>query len=428
MASWSPTTIRWVSDPLASSTGAARVQTDQGPAYAKLLGNPEGPLALFCDWLGTHAAAWLGLPTFDLAVVEVTEPALVTYADGSTSCPGPALLARLEHGTTWGGTSDELAAIENPDIVSGLVVLDTWLLNSDRYRPEGAQTRKNLRNVFLSAERAAPGKHRLLAMDHTHAFACSRPLTTTLAHRDRARDARLYGHFPEFAPYLAPQHLAPFAARLRAFDRQLARRLLSTVPTAWRPTPDLVEAVATFLAERAHFLAENVHAMLAEQGHLLLRPPLAAQPASSSSTARAEPTAQDGLSDGQSTAMRLTRGFFSLLQFCPDLDRGECANVGVVLSLPERGFFGVRLSDDNRVPQRRFGRDGFDDARLTLAKRALEGRLRQEGPAWRSADDLLRFARKEGNHLILSAPRTVLLEDPRAELNGLYERLVHLDS
>jgi hypothetical protein len=36
--------------------------------------------------------------------------------------------------------------------------------------------------------------------------------------------------------------------------------------------------------------------------------------------------------------MPTTRGFFSIVQFCPDLDRGECANVGVVLVVPNLGL------------------------------------------------------------------------------------------
>jgi hypothetical protein len=53
MGVWAPTKIRWVNETLGSSTGAARVETDLGPAYAKLLGNLEGPQALFCEWVGT---------------------------------------------------------------------------------------------------------------------------------------------------------------------------------------------------------------------------------------------------------------------------------------------------------------------------------------------------------------------------------------
>lgn len=77
-----------------------------------------------------------------------------------------------------------------------------------------------------------------------------------------------------------------------------------------------------------------------------------------------------------------SRGFFSIVQYCPDLDRGECANVGVVLCVPELGYLGVRMSENNEGPKQRFGATAFDDFQLTAAKAAIEGRIRAEGAAW----------------------------------------------
>lgn len=121
--------------------------------------------------------------------------------------------------------------------------------------------------------------------------------------------------------------------------------------------------------------------------------------------------------------MTPTKGFFSVIQFCPDLDRGECANVGVVLAVPKRGYLGVRVTDDNDGPKQRFGKETFDDARLSLAKRAIEGRIRAEGSTWTTAEDLVQFGKKEGNNLLLSVPRTILVENCEAELQELYMRL-----
>jgi hypothetical protein len=118
------------------------------------------------------------------------------------------------------------------------------------------------------------------------------------------------------------------------------------------------------------------------------------------------------------------RGFFSVVQFCPDLDRGECANVGVILVVPSHGFLDVCLSKDNEGPKQRFGRDAYDDTRLTVAKKALEGRLRYEGKEWRGPEDLQRFAKREGNHLMLATPKLILVETPQADLEELYHRLV----
>jgi hypothetical protein len=257
-----------VNDTLGSSTGAARVETDQGAAYAKLLGNPEGSQALFCEWVGTQAAAWLGLPTFAVAVVDVAAPGLVTYSDGSSSKAGPAFVARSQDGTTWGGSSKELDAVENPEVISGLVVLDTWLLNCDRYRAEAGQVRRNTRNVFLSGDGAAKGKFRLLAMDHTHCFTCGRELASSIKNIDRVQDARLYGNFPEFRPHLTHEAVSRYAASLTSFKKESADRLLHGVPPAWLPQAEIVAALAEFIEGRAGFVGQNVRKMLVDQGDL----------------------------------------------------------------------------------------------------------------------------------------------------------------
>lgn len=126
--------------------------------------------------------------------------------------------------------------------------------------------------------------------------------------------------------------------------------------------------------------------------------------------------------------MAATKGFFSIVQYCPDLDRGESANVGVVLVVPGVRFLGVRFTEDNEGPKQRFGKDTFDDARLAVAKHALEGRLRHEGGDWSEPEDLVRFSKKEGNHLLLTPPRVILVEDAAAELTELFQRLVHVDA
>jgi hypothetical protein len=270
MGDWAPTQIRWVNTTLASSTGAARVETDLGPAYAKLLGNPEGPQALFCEWIGTRAADWLGLPTFDIAVVDVTEAGLVDYPDGSTSQTGPAFVARAETGTTWGGSADELLSLENHEALAGLVVLDTWLLNCDRYRPEADTTRRNTRNVFLSGHNAAKGKYRLVAMDHTHCFACGRPISKAISNIDRVRDTRLYGHFPEFRPHLNYERVHKYSRRLLDVTSEVVEGFFAGLPPLWSPSDEICGQLAEFMKDRAAFVGDNIRKMLVDQGELQL--------------------------------------------------------------------------------------------------------------------------------------------------------------
>jgi hypothetical protein len=126
-------------------------------------------------------------------------------------------------------------------------------------------------------------------------------------------------------------------------------------------------------------------------------------------------------------AMAAMKGFFGVIQFCPDLDRGEYVNLGVVLAVPDRRILEIRMAEDNEGPKQRFGAEAFDDARLALAKVGIAGRLREDFPNWASAEDLLRFGRKEGNNLMVSAPKTILVEDAVAEAQELFLRLVHVE-
>jgi hypothetical protein len=264
---WAPTRIRRVDPPLETSTGATRVETDLGPAYAKFLGNPEGPQALFCELVGTRAAAWLGLPTLDIHVIDVPIDDLVEYANGSRSIAGPAFVSKAEQGTSWGGTADELAHIENPEALAGMIVLDTWLTNCDRFRPSADEVRRNTRNVFLR-NGVAKGKFQVIAMDHTHCFTCGRELTKAVRHIDRIRDARLYGHFPELRGLVTHSAIDAFAARLQALQRPQVGGFLAEVPKAWQPAAEVMEALGDFLLQRAAFVGQNVNQMLVDDGFL----------------------------------------------------------------------------------------------------------------------------------------------------------------
>lgn len=267
MTPWKPTRIKWLDAPLRTSTGATRVETDAGSAVAKFMGNPEGPTALFCEWVGTLAAAWLGLPTFDIGCVDAPG-SLVTYDDGSVSVAGPAFVARWQAGHPWGGQASELAVVENLEALSFLVVLDTWLRNCDRYRKRGDEERRNTRNVFLSAEGVSHRHLKLIAMDHTHVFTCGRPLTARLAQIDSVRDESLYGHFPEFAAYLQTDSVRNAAERLQGFHAKLAHEWVRSAPTEWKVNVQAPEKLSEFLADRAHFVADHVEHMLLDNGLL----------------------------------------------------------------------------------------------------------------------------------------------------------------
>lgn len=119
-----------------------------------------------------------------------------------------------------------------------------------------------------------------------------------------------------------------------------------------------------------------------------------------------------------------TRGYYGVIQYCPDLSRGEGANVGVLLFCPETGFLDVRMSRGNDRARRFFRADQLDLDRLKAAKSAFESRIRLEKSQFRTLDDLRHFVETRANDLRIIPPRPMRVSDPEKELTSLFAELV----
>jgi hypothetical protein len=144
---WSPRNVIRFTQSFGTAAGTARIDTDAGEGYIKALGNAEGPHILACELVGSLLADWLGLSTLDFSLIDVTADDEIPFHGGGIANPGPAFISRAEQGITWGGTSNELKTVHNQLDISGLVILDTWVRNCDRYAPEGARVNRD--NVFF---------------------------------------------------------------------------------------------------------------------------------------------------------------------------------------------------------------------------------------------------------------------------------------
>jgi hypothetical protein len=153
---WKPQKIvRFVRN-FPTGTGTILVKTDQGEGYLKAMGNPGGEHCLACEYVGTQFAHWFGLPTFDFALIWVTDPDELPFHKGGKAKPGAAFITRKERGGTWGGSDRELKRLVNQDDLTRLVIFDTWTLNWDRYSVDDKGKRRiNRDNVFLSEEAPA---------------------------------------------------------------------------------------------------------------------------------------------------------------------------------------------------------------------------------------------------------------------------------
>ncbi|MGC4068586.1 MAG: hypothetical protein QM784_28835 [Polyangiaceae bacterium] len=249
---------------LDSSARTARVWTDRGAAYVKAMGNPkEGPHILACELVGTRAAEWLGLPTLDYGIMDLGESDVLAYSDSEAPSIGPAFVTRAIQAHTWGGDGGALVAVENPEAIAGLVVLDTWIVNRDRYCQRGNETIRNVRNVLLTGEGASRSRVRLIAMDHTHCFTYGQELRSAkLSRIDVVKARQVLGLFDEFRPFVSRQRIATFSRRLSTFDRATAIELTQGVPSAWGWDTDVAADVQNLLSEHARFLAEEIEVLL----------------------------------------------------------------------------------------------------------------------------------------------------------------------
>ncbi len=260
-APWRPTTFVRHEQSLDTSMGTARIVTDAGPAYIKALGNRQGPHPLACEWVATHLADWLGLPTFDCAIIEIdAEIDQIPFFRGGMAASGPAFVTRAASGHTWGGSPEELGRLVNPNDAGKLVVFDTWVKNCDRHPPDLTVRRPNYDNVFLEDVDDGTGstKSRLVAMDHTHCFTCGRDLDERVAYIDKVNDDRLYGLFPGFKPRVRQDDIEAAIGRLSELDQAAVFEIVASIPDAWEVSSKAAMALVKLICRRADFVADTI--------------------------------------------------------------------------------------------------------------------------------------------------------------------------
>ena len=122
--------------------------------------------------------------------------------------------------------------------------------------------------------------------------------------------------------------------------------------------------------------------------------------------------------------MNPARGYYSIIQYCPDLSRLEAANIGVLLFCPDRDFLEARTSSDNARIRHFFGDEGHDWVRINLYKVGIEDRLKVEKGQLRTLDDLQGFIARRANLIQITPPRPMKVSDPEKDLDQLFQDLV----
>lgn len=122
--------------------------------------------------------------------------------------------------------------------------------------------------------------------------------------------------------------------------------------------------------------------------------------------------------------MKPAKGYYSLIQYCPDLSRLEAANIGVLLYCPDRWFLKALTARDNKRIIDFFGKKGHDWSQINSYKLGLEERLQVEQGGLKTLDDLKLFIAQRANRIQITPPRPMLVDDPERELEALFKELV----
>jgi hypothetical protein len=266
---WQPRLIRRVVAAKETGTEVVEIVTDHGPAFAKFLGNREGPHVLAAEYLGTRLAAAMGLPVLDWSTLEYDGFPEIRLPSGGLAKAGSAWCTRRVEGFVWSGIAADLKEIENPADLAKLVLFDQWTLNCDRYRPlPPPNFRKNLQNVFFSRESETRGKMRLMAMDHTHILTCGSPFRGDLARIGRVRDETAYGRFPEFMEWIRREHAVAAVEAMNSVEADEIRAIVREIPADWEVEEDHRRALIDFLLDRRNWLSAEFVTRLFPQGEL----------------------------------------------------------------------------------------------------------------------------------------------------------------
>ncbi len=117
-----------------------------------------------------------------------------------------------------------------------------------------------------------------------------------------------------------------------------------------------------------------------------------------------------------------TKGYYSIVQYCPDPSRLEAVNIGVVLFCPEVPFLKARFGKRKKPISALFGRQEWEF--LEAQKASLEARFERRTEEFRDLEAFELFVAKRASALRLTLPRSVKVEEPQKELNALLSRLV----
>ena len=120
----------------------------------------------------------------------------------------------------------------------------------------------------------------------------------------------------------------------------------------------------------------------------------------------------------------MARGYYSVVQYCPDRFRAEAVNVGLVFLCLEPHAVRVRMTRNHDRVRRLFAISRPELKNLKLSASGLQSRIETSFQEFRTSEDLAAFAASRANDLRLTEPRFAKVDDIEADFERLFAELV----
>ncbi len=120
----------------------------------------------------------------------------------------------------------------------------------------------------------------------------------------------------------------------------------------------------------------------------------------------------------------MARGFYSVVQYCPDRFRAEAVNVGLVLLCVDPHALRVKMTGKHDGVGKLFAISKQDLKNLKFSTDGLTSRIENSADELRTPEDLAAFAASRANDLLLTEPRLAKLVNFDEDFERLFAQLV----
>ncbi|WP_166434076.1 HipA family kinase [Roseovarius spongiae] len=242
---------------LGTSTKPLVVETDVGTALCKYCGNPAGTDALCSELIASELLALLSYDAPAHALVRLSKR-FDLQEFGVHVEDGTAFLTRWEPlAITFSGEGGLLDSVSNPEMVSKVLVFDTWIKNVDRFVSSPGLSTENLDNLLFVPDNK---RVRMMVIDHSHSFT-----ETTFEDGfsdDWWDDEDVCGTHQSLATFVREDALHQGLDEISAVSREQLERIVGLVPPEWglsqRARVRLVDGLLNRAGEMKHWLPRKL--------------------------------------------------------------------------------------------------------------------------------------------------------------------------